>query len=149
MIGLVCGAMEYNGIGYSNIRLPDDRNSNIYKYTSNNTFPEEVFVHEFLHTLERNEEENGNDIAALHDYELYGYSQDNINGLEEWYRDYMQNTIQNGENKGLTDFAYSSKPIQSSNFEYSIELNYLSEPDNILGELNSIVKRIGMLFSNK
>ena len=61
----------------------------------------------------------------------------------------MQNTIQNGANKGLTDFAYSSKPIQSSNFEYSIELNYLSEPDNILGELNSIVKRIGMLFSNK
>ena len=83
MIGLDCGAMEYNGIGYSNIRLPDDRNSNIYKYTSNNTFPEEVFVHEFLHTLERNEEENGNDIAALHDYELYGYSQDIINGLEE------------------------------------------------------------------
>ena len=40
--------MRYNQIGFSNIRLPDDRNSKIYKYSSYNEFPEEVFLHEFL-----------------------------------------------------------------------------------------------------
>lgn len=140
--------MEYNGIGFSNIRLPNDRNSKIYEYSNSHTFPEEVYVHEFLHTLERNEKENGNDIANLHDYELYGYSNNSRNGLEEWYKDYMQNTIRNGANKGLTDFAYSSKPIQESNFAYSIELHNLDEPSNLLEELNSIGKRIGRLFNH-
>lgn len=139
-IGL--GSMRYNGIGYSNIRLPDSRNSTMYKYSGNNTFPEEVFVHEFLHTLERNEKENGNNIADLHDHELYGYSQDSVSGLEEWYKDYMQNTIKNDEGKGLTDFAYSSKPIQNSNFEHSMTLDYLDEPDNIIEEISILVGRI-------
>lgn len=139
--------MEYNGIGFSNIRLPDNRNSTIYQYSVTHTFPEEVFVHEFLHTLERNEKENGNDIANLHDYALYGYKEDNIYGLREWYRDYMQNTIQNGENKGITDFAYSSKPMQKSNFEYSTKLHYLDEPSSLLEEINSIIGRIENLFS--
>ena len=139
--------MEYNRIVFSNIRLPDNRNSAIYKYSSGNTFPQEVFVHEFLHTLERNEKENGNNIADLHDYEVYGYSENNANGLEEWYKDYMQNTIQNGEGKGLTDFAYSSKPIQKSNFEFPIELNYFDEPNNLIEEINSIIERIGRLFA--
>src|SRR5699024_7041351 len=103
-IGL--GSMEYEQIGYSNIRLPDDRDSEIYEYSSNNRFPEEVFIHELLHTLERNEIENGNDIAELHDYANYGYKQDSVYGLKEWYIDYMQNTIDGGENKGLTEFAY-------------------------------------------
>lgn len=146
-IGL--GSMEYNQIGFSNIRLPDDRNSKIYQYSSNNTFPEEVFIHELLHTLERNEIENGNDIAKLHDYEKYGYIQDSKNGLKEWYRDYMQNTINGVENKGLTDFAYKSKPIQNSNFEYSFEINSLDEPNNIIEEINSIIRRIGRLFNKK
>lgn len=137
--------MEYNQIGFSNIRLPDDRNSNMYKYSSYNTFPQEVFIHEFLHTLERNEEENGNKIAKLHDNELYGYKAQTVNGLEEWYKDYMQNMINGGENKGLTDFAYSSKPIHNSNFKYSTELNYLNEPQNLIEEINSIVERIRRL----
>ena len=141
--------MEYNGIGYSNIRMPDDRNNKIYQYTSTNTFPEEVFVHEFLHTLERNEQENGNDIANLHDYEKYGYENDRVTGLYEWYRDYMQNTIQNGKNKGLTDFAYQSKPIQKSNFTYSIEIDSLDEPSNLIEEIQSIIKRIGRLFNRE
>lgn len=141
--------MKYNQIGFSNIRLPDDRNSNIYKYSNYNTFPQEVFVHEFLHTLEKNEQANGNKIAQLHDNELYGYKMKNINGLEQWYKDYMQNKIKNGENKGLTDFAFSSKPIQKSNFKYSIELNYLDEPQNIIEEINSIIERIKRLFKHE
>ena len=59
----------------------------------------------------------------------------------------MQNTIYNGANKGLTDFAYSSKPIHESNFQSSIELNDLKEPSNLIEELNSIVDRIGRLFA--
>ena len=144
-IGL--GSMEYNQIGYSNIRMPDNRNSSMYQYSSNNTFPQEVFLHEFLHTLERNEKENGNNIANLHDYAVYGYSEDRRSGLRRWYEDYMRNTINNGANKGLTDFAYSSKPIHESNFQSSIELNDLKEPSNLIEELNSIVDRIGRLFA--
>ena len=139
--------MEYEQIGFSNIRLPENYNRNIYTYSSSHTFPEEVLVHEFLHTLERNEHEDGNKIANLHDYAQYGYENNAVNGLEEWYKDYMQNTIQNGENKGLTDFAYSSKPIHESNFKYPIELSYLDEPQNLIEEINSIVERIGRLFS--
>ena len=52
--------MDYYGIGYSNIRLPNSSKSYIYKYDSRvNTFPEEVFLHEFLHSLERTAEEYG------------------------------------------------------------------------------------------
>ena len=66
--------MDYYGIGYSNIRLPNSSKSYMYKYDSKiNTFPEEVFMHEFLHSLERTAEEYGYTIPALHDYEKYGY----------------------------------------------------------------------------
>lgn len=141
--------MRYNQIGFSNIRLPDDRNSKIYKYSSYNEFPEEVFLHEFLHTIERNEIENGNNIIALHDYEKYGYTEDGSDGLKEWYEDYMQNSINGGENKGLTEFAYNSKPIHEDNFKYSVELDYFNEPQNIIEEINSIIKRIVRLFNRK
>ena len=102
--------MEYSQIGYSNIRLPDDRRSNIYQYSSTNKFPEEVFLHEFLHTLERNEKENGNQIADLHNYEQYGYENSDIYGLKEWYSDYMQNTIKNAKDKGLSEFNRARLP---------------------------------------
>lgn len=138
--------MEYKQIGFSNIRLPDNRNSGIYEYSIFNKFPQEVFLHEFLHTLERNEQENGNQIAKLHDNEKYGYTESATEGLKEWYEDYMQNTTENAPNMGLTDFAYASKPIHESNFEYGIELDYLDEPDNIIEEIRSIIDRIGKVF---
>jgi hypothetical protein len=138
--------MEYDQIGFSNIRLPDDENSDIYKLSVFNMFPEEVFVHEFLHTLERNELENGNDIARLHDNMAYGYMSDSVFGLKNWYKDYMQNTINGGENKGLTDFSFSSKPIHESNFMSPIELNELKDPDNFIEEIESIIKRLTQLF---
>lgn len=138
--------MEYNQIGFSNIRLPDNQNSYIYTYTPYNTFPEEVFVHEFLHTLERNEIENGNDIIKLHDYKKYGYEESDTEGLKQWYTDYMQNKIEGGKNKGLTDFAFKSKPIHESNFKNEVELDYLDEPDNIIEEIKSIIDRVVKLF---
>ena len=147
MTGSDYGSMEYKQIGFSNIRLPDNRNSGIYEYSIFNKFPQEVFLHEFLHTLERNEQENGNQIAKLHDNEKYGYTESATEGLKEWYEDYMQNTIENAPNMGLTDFPYASKPIHESNFEYGIELDYLDEPDNIIEEIRSIIDRIGKVFS--
>ena len=95
-IGL--GGMDYLGIGFSNIRLPNDENSYTYKYSSRiNTFPEEVFIHEYLHTLERILKEQNYDIPALHDYEKYGYENESKVGLKRWYEDYMNCEIQNRE----------------------------------------------------
>ena len=70
----------------------------IYKYnTSINQFPEEVFLHEFLHTLERNLKERGYNIPALHDYKEYGYEDERLIGQKRWYGDYMTCNI-NSEN---------------------------------------------------
>lgn len=141
--------MEYDQIGFSNIRLPSDQNSGLYTYSATNTFPEEVFVHEFLHTLERNEMENENDIIELHDYATYGYVDDNVDGLRAWYKDYMLNTINGGEGKGLTDFAYSSKPVHESNFVNSTKLDYLDEPENFIEELEILIKKVPYLISDQ
>ena len=65
--------MDYYGIGFSNIRLPNDSRSYIYKYNSSiNQFPEEVFLHEFLHSLERTAKEYGYNRPELHSYQQYG-----------------------------------------------------------------------------
>ena len=86
--------MDYYGIGYSNIRLPNDSNSYIYKYNSRiNQFPEEVFLHEFLHSLERNAKEYGYDRPELHSYEQFGYKNEQLIGQKKWYTDYMNKTI--------------------------------------------------------
>jgi len=59
MIGLVFGSMDYYGIGYSNIRLPNSSKSYIYKYdTRINTFPEEVFLQNFLTLIRENFQRN-------------------------------------------------------------------------------------------
>ena len=55
-----------NDIGLSNIRVPNENSTLLYKYTNYNTFPEEVYVHEFLHGLERIEKEYGNEVIELH-----------------------------------------------------------------------------------
>lgn len=62
-------------IGFSNIRIPNENADLLYTYSNFNTFPEEVFVHEFLHNLERIENECKNEIPELHSYEKYGYSE--------------------------------------------------------------------------
>ena len=86
--------MDLYGIGYSNIRLPNDSRSYIYTYNRYiNTFPEEVLIHEFLHTLERNLDERGYSIPQLHDYKKYGYDDEPLIGQKNWYRDYMTKNI--------------------------------------------------------
>ena len=146
-IGL--GYMEYRGIGFSNIRLPEDENDYIYKYDSRiNTFPEEVYIHEFLHTLERNSEEYGYTIPQLHDNEKYGYQNERLIRLKRWYQDYMNCNIKTSNgNIGLSSEIYTKKPVKISDFEYSYALDEFKEPENIIEELNNVVNRIISLFS--
>ena len=121
-IGL--GSMDYYGIGFSNIRLPNDSRSYIYRYDSRvNLFPEEVFLHEFLHSLERNAKEYGFERPALHDYEKYGYSIEQLIGQKRWYTDYMNKEINfNGSYIGLPEEIYTLKPAKQQDFENSVEL---------------------------
>lgn len=146
-IGL--GGMDYFGIGFSNIRMPDDENNYAYQYHYLfNTFPEEVFIHEFLHTLERNAGELGYEVPALHNYARYGYAEDRLEGLREWYEDYMnQNISYGGEKIGLPAEIYSYQPVHESNFTYSTQIDAFHEPENIIEVIRSLFDRVGRLFS--
>lgn len=138
--------MDYYGIGYSNIRLPNDSRSYIYKYDSRiNTFPEEVFLHEFLHSLERNAGEYGYEIPALHDYEKYGYENEALTGQKQWYTDYMNKEIQTTSgNIGLPPEVYTLKPAKNSDFNYSYEIeDIFKQPENIIEEIIGIFSNLG------
>ena len=126
-IGL--GNMIFLGKGFSNVRIIQQQTNN---YTTN-TFPEEVFVHEFLHTLERNARENGYEVPNLHDYNVYNYVDDRNDGLRKWYIDYMNKNIKNysGDYIGLPKEIYTIKPVKSTDFTYSLKLDKLEEPKNI------------------
>lgn len=142
-IGL--GGMDYYGIGFSNIRLPSDSKSYVYKYNTHvNTFPEEVFLHEFLHTLERILNEGGYDIPALHDNEKYGYKNQALIGLKNWYAAYMTCNIvdKTGKDIGLDSAVYSMKPAQRSDFNNSRVEDLIVEPKNFIEEVQSIIKTI-------
>lgn len=142
--------MDYYGIGFSNIRLPNDSKSYIYKYNTRiNTFPEEVLLHEFLHSLERNSKEYGYDIPELHDYEKYGYKNEALIGQKKWYRDYMNKeiTLSNNEKIGLPEEIYKLKPAKTSNFKYSYEMKEVfKEPENIIEEIREIASQIVKKF---
>lgn len=77
--------MDYYGIGYSNIKIPEKTNYSFTYNASVNTFPEEVFVHDFYIHWKEIQEENGYNIPALHDYSKYGYQDEKIVGLKKWY----------------------------------------------------------------
>lgn len=146
--------MDYYGIGFSNIRLPNDSRSYIYKYNSRiNTFPEEVFLHEFLHSLERNAEEYGYERPELHDYEKYGYENELLEGQKKWYTDYMNKEIKTTEgNVGLPAEIYTLKPAKSSDFDYSYKIEgVFKQPENIIEEIIEIFENLGrklQLMSN-
>ncbi|MGN1271121.1 MAG: hypothetical protein ACI4UX_04010 [Clostridia bacterium] len=144
--------MDLHGIGYSNIRLPNDQKSYIYTYDSRiNTFPEEVFVHEFLHSLERILMEYGYDIPQLHDNEKYGYKEQRLVGLKQWYNDYMTCNItnSNGSKTGLDPIVYNLKPSHESNFKYAVELDFSKEPQNIIEEIKGLLENIFNMFGKK
>lgn len=146
--------MDYYGIGFSNIRLPNDSRSYIYKYNSRiNTFPEEVFLHEFLHSLERNAQEYGYERPELHDYEKYGYENELLEGQKQWYTDYMNKEIKTTEgNVGLPAEIYTLKPAKNSDFDYSYKIeDVFKQPENIIEEIIEIFENLGrklQLMSN-
>lgn len=142
--------MDYYGIGYSNIRLPNSSKSYIYKYdTRVNTFPEEVFLHEFLHSLERTAQEYGYDIPALHDNQKYGYRNQNLTGLKDWYIDYMNKNIKTSNgNIGLPPEVYTLKPAKNSDFKYSYKLEEFKEPQNIVEDIIQMFKNINNNIKN-
>lgn len=141
-IGL--GSMEYRNIGFSNIRVPNDENSYIYKYdTRINTFPEEVYIHEFLHTLEKNAESYGYERPELHDYEKYGYENKALIGLKDWYADYMNSEIKTSVgNIGLPKEIFNYKPTKTTDFSYTHKLKYFKEPENIVEEIRAFAYKI-------
>lgn len=149
-IGL--GGMELNEVGFSNIRLPNSNNNYIYTYSPNiNIFPEEVFVHEFLHSLEKTLIDREYEIPALHDNLIYGYEEKQLIGLKEWYKDYMCCSIYNPEtqeNIGLDSIVYNLKPPHESNFKNTIEIELNKEPQNIIEEIRAIFVSLGDAFNN-
>ena len=148
-IGL--GSMRYDSIGFSDIRMPNDlENSTMYKYNiKNDIFPEEVFIHEFLHSLERNLVEKGYTFPALHDNEKFGYKTQSLSGLKEWYKDYMRSNINSNKGKtGLDPICYKTKPIQESDFENSTEIEFEQTPHNIIDVVVQIVNNFKNMSSN-
>lgn len=140
-IGL--GGMDYLGIGFSNIRLPNSNRSYTYKYDSSvNTFPEEVFIHEFLHSLERDAKEYGFERPELHDYKKYGYQEDRLNGQKKWYEDYMnQNIKTNSGYVGLDSKVYQLQPNHEDDFTYSYQLNEFKEPSNVIDKVKQVIAK--------
>ena len=144
--------MDLNGIGYSNIRLPNNKSSYIYTYDSYiNTFPEEVFIHEFLHSLERILKERNYNIPNLHDYEQYGYKEERLIGLKNWYRDYMTCNIKtnNGNKTGLNEDVYTLTPPAESDFAHSMEVEFSKEPQNIIEEAKKLLENVFSMFGKK
>lgn len=144
--------MDLYGIGYSNIRLPNNTASYMYTYNPRiNTFPEEVFLHEFLHTLERILIEREYDIPALHDYSKYNYKEEKLIGLKNWYTDYMNCNIKtsNGQFIGLDEEVYKLTPPAESDFKYHFEIEFSHESENIIEELNQIFNYILKIFRKK
>ena len=138
-IGL--GSMDLYGIGYSLIRINKNGNSRNYVYGISNLMPEEVYLHEFLHTLERNTIERGYDIPALHDNEKYGYKDEGSEGLMNWYKDYMSKNILDKDKNtyiGLEKIAYETQPPHSKNFQHALDMELNVEPKNIIEDILSI-----------
>lgn len=142
-IGL--GGMDYLGVGFSNIRMPNDPKNLIYTYHENtNLFPEEVFVHEFLHSLERNAEEREIERPELHSYEKYGYEEDSKSGLREWYVDYLNKAIKDhdGEMIGLSEEILKTQNVNSDNFKNSEYIEFDREPENLLEGAKLLLENI-------
>ena len=142
--------MDLYGIGFSDIRMANSSTDYTYVYDYRiNTFPEEVYIHEFLHTLERTLWDYGYDIPELHSNKEYGYEQENLIGLKNWYTDYMNCEVlnkQTGKYVGLDESVYKMKPVHDSDFEISSEIEFSKEPQNLFENIHSIYETIISVF---
>ena len=134
--------MDLYGIGFANVRMSTSSNDYTYKYDYRiNIFPEEVYLHEFLHTLERTLMDYGYNIPELHDSEKYGYEQENLIGLRQWYQDYMRcNVLDRSTNEriGLDEKVYTFKPAHKSNFQFPMEIEFNKESKSIFYDIKSV-----------
>ena len=132
--------MLYNNLGYSNIRISNECIGS-YVTSYSNHFPEEVILHEFLHTLERNSTKLGYDTIKLHDFQKYGYVNDARLGLKKWYQDYISNNI-GGANNGIREEVYYTQPVSQKNFTRRDEVTELIyEKQNFIQKLNEIISK--------
>ena len=93
--------------------------------------------------MERNSEEYGYTVPALHDYEQYGYENEALVGQRQWYKDYMNKNVRTSSgNIGLPEEIYSLKPAKESNFENSYEIDVFNEPDNLIEEIKEIINQL-------
>lgn len=100
-------------------------------------------MHEFLHSLERTAEEYNYKIPALHDNEKYGYKNQSLIGLKNWYEDYMNKNIMTSSGYvGLPEEVYRLKPAKNSDFEYSYNIDEFQEPQNIIEEIRQLFKNV-------
>lgn len=141
--------MFYNKLGYSNIRLPItyEKGRHMFIYDRNkNTFPEEVFIHEYLHSLESISEDYGYRYPSIHDYESFGYQNHSIFKLKNWYTDFLNQDITNKnieEFYGLHKDVYKyANIVNREDFSKAKELDFDKEPDNIVEALKLLIKTI-------
>lgn len=138
-IGL--GGMLYDNIGFSNIRISNE-SMKLYMNSYYNYFPEEIIIHEFLHTLERNSGRFDYETIALHDFADYGYKNESRYGLKKWYRDYIRNNIKNTEN-GIRKEVYYSQPVCEKNFKKREDVTtVIYESQNLLQKINEGISKI-------
>ena len=98
---------------------------------------------QFLLSLERTAEEYDYKIPALHDYEKYGYKNQNLTGLKNWYQDYMNKNIKTSSGYiGLPQEVYTLKPAKITDFKYSYKIEEFHEPQNIIEEIRQLFKNV-------
>ena len=82
--------------------------------------------------------------------EKYGYKEDNVQGLKQWYTDYTNKEISyNGTKVGLPEKILKCKPCHENNFKYSTQVEAFKEPSNIIEVIQSAFSKIIRLFEYK
>ncbi|MGL5087404.1 MAG: hypothetical protein ACRC68_17085 [Clostridium sp.] len=104
---------DANGATYAAVRLFDSDHSLWYFDPRNAEYPEEVFIHEWLHGVEQTLAQKGYAGPWTHDAEEYGYTTNNRGSWNSWYRDLMQGNITDpatGKKIGITPDLWKIKP---------------------------------------
>ena len=117
-----------------------------------NTFPEEVFIHEFLHSLEYVSKEAGIEYPLIHNYSDYGYENETAVKLKGWYTDFLNYEILNpntNEYCGLDERVYAlANPVDNSDFIVTYEVEFDNEPENIVEAIQMLYKTVKFNINN-
>ncbi len=113
--GLGQGPSEYsNGAGYAFVRFLDEADDPVYWASTpseNVPYPEETYVHEWIHEIEQHFANMGLIIPSPHDAEKYGYQKHNGNWLYDYYADILGCRIWDGEKYiGVPEYAWEYTP---------------------------------------